>query len=88
MSKRFSIMMPYRVAKTNEEYTEDIRALVRYMRNAGIKVFDLKETDILDENNKPVDHVYLLECFGETTVVSNIFSNSITGRYGETVLYA
>ena len=88
MFKRFNIMIPYRVAKSNEEYTDDIRALVTYMRNAGIKVFDLKETDILDQNNIPVEHVYMVECFGETNVISGIFSNTTTGHYGETVFYA
>ena len=88
MIKRFNIMLPYRVAKSNEEYTDDIKALVVYMRNAGIKIFDLKETDILDQNNIPVEHVYMLECFGETNVISDIFSNTITGPYGDTVFYA
>ena len=85
---RFGIMLPYRIAKPNKEYADDSRALVAYLRNAGVKVIDLKETDILDKNDKPVEHVYILECFGETVVASNIFSNSITGYYGETVLYA
>lgn len=88
MIKRFNIMMPYRVAKSNEEYADDIRTLVRYMCNAGIKVFDLKETEILDQNNIPVEHVYMVECFGETNVISSIFSNTTTGHYGETVFYA
>ena len=52
MSKQFGIMLPYRIAKTNEEYANDIRALVRYLRNIGIKVIDLKETDILNENKE------------------------------------
>lgn len=88
MIKQFSIMMPCRVAKSNEEYADDIRALVKHMRNTGIKVLDLKETDILDQNNIPVERVYMLECFGETNVISGIFSNTTTGHYGETVFYA
>lgn len=88
MDKYFNIMLPYRVAKSNEDYADDIRALVKYIRNAGIKVIDLKESDILDENNIPVEHVYLLACFGKTEAVSNIFGNSTIGYHGETVLYA
>ena len=56
---RFGIMLPYRIAKPNKEYADDIRALVAYLRNAGIKVIDLKDTDILDKNDKPVEHVYI-----------------------------
>ena len=88
MSKQFGIMLPYRIAKTNEEYANDIRALVRYLRNIGIKVIDLKETDILNENKKPVEHVYILECFGNPGDISSIFSNSTVGYYGETILYS
>ena len=88
MNERFSIMLPYRVTKPNKEYADDIRTLVKYLRGIGIKVFDLKETDILDENHKPVEHVYLIECFGEPSAITNIFSNSTTGHYGETVLFA
>lgn len=88
MSKHFGIMLPYRTTKSNEEYSDDIRALVKYLRASGIKVLDLKESDILDEHDRPVEHVYIIECFGKTESVSNTFSNSITGYYGETVLFA
>ena len=88
MKERFNIMLPYMVAdKTNIEYTNDIRALVKYLRDLGIAVLDLKESDILDQFNIPIEHVYILECFGETSVASRIFSNSIMDRYCKTVLF-
>lgn len=89
MKKHFNIMIPYRINKySNKEYTEIIRELVEYMRDIGIQVYDLKESDILDQNRIPVEHVYLISCFGETDDVSHIFGNSTTGYFGETILFA
>ena len=88
MSKRFGIMIPYRIAKSNEEYSDDIRALVKYVRDLGIKVFDLHESDILDEHKNPIEHVYIIDCFGEPNDITKIFGNSTTGYYGEPVFYA
>ena len=88
MNEQFNIMLPYRTDKSNKEYSDDIRALVKYLRTIGIKVIDLKETDILDLNDIPVEHVYILECLGNSGNVSHVFSHSITGHYGETVLFA
>ena len=88
MDERFCIMLPYRINKSNVEYANDIRTLVRYIRSIGIKVFGLDETDILDKNRKPVEHVYLLKCFGDIASVSNMFGNRTVGHYGETVIYA
>ena len=88
MEERFSIMLPYRIAKSNAEYAEIIRKLVRYIRSVGIKVFGLNESDILDEYGLPVEHVYLLKCFGNIESINNVFDNRTTGHYGETVLYA
>ena len=89
VKEHFNIMLPYRVAdKTNIEYTNDIRALVKYLRDLGIAVLDLKESDILDQFNIPIEHVYILECFGETSVASRIFSNSTVDRHNKTVLFS
>ena len=89
VKEHFNIMLPYRVAdKPNIEYANDIRALVKYLRDLGIAVLDLKESDILDQFNIPIEHVYILECFGETSVASRIFSNSTVDRYYKTVLFS
>lgn len=89
VKEHFNIMLPYRVAdKTNIEYANDIRALVKYLRDLGIAVLDLKESDILDQFNIPIEHVYILECFGETSVASRFFSNSTVDRYYKTVLFS
>ena len=89
VKEHFNIMLPYRVAdKTNIEYANDIRALVKYLRDLGIAVLDLKESDILDQFNIPIEHVYILECFGETSVASRIFSNSTVDRHNKTVLFS
>lgn len=89
MSIRFGIMIPYRMAtKTNDEYSNDIRALVKYVRGLGIKVRCLNESDILDENKKPVEHVYILDCFGVPECITDIFSNATIGYAGEPVFYA
>ena len=88
MNENFSVMIPYRTNKTDKEYSDDIRALVEYMSSKGIRVNNLKESDILDENNNPVERVYLIECFGRSEIMSNIFSHRTIGYYGETVLYA
>lgn len=87
MNTKFKIMLPYRIAKSNEEYSQDIRVLVNYIRDLGMKVFDLLESDIQDQHGRPVEHVYLLDCFGEPGKLSNIFSNSCVGHDGEIVLY-
>ena len=89
VKEHFNIMLPYRVAdKNNIEYANDIRALVKYLRDLGIAVLDLKESDILDQFNIPIEHVYILECFGEISVASRIFSNSTVDRYNKTVLFS
>lgn len=88
MNEHFKIMFPYRTAKSNEEYSDDIRALVRYIRSIGVKVFGLDESDILDENKQPIEHVYLLRCFGNPDILNNIFGERTTGYNGETVIYS
>lgn len=89
MSIRFGIMIPYRIAtKTNDEYSNDIRALVKHVRDLGIKVCYLNESDILDKNKNPIEHVYVLDCFGVPECITDIFSNVTVGCAGEPVFYA
>ena len=54
MDKNFDILVPY------NQKAEAIRAFVNCIcLNYGIKVLDLKESDILDKNNIPVEKVYI-----------------------------